>query len=91
MSDLSDELIRELGEVKPEWRPIETAPMDGTKVMLFIPGQHHGVTIGKWNEDKYSKKPRPYWTTDLELLWGKLTVRSNQPTHWMLLPAPPEK
>jgi hypothetical protein len=70
------------------WRPIETAPKDGTEVLLYCPEQ--GVARGRWNDCRYASNPRPYWTNDAERLFGVSRTRSDQPTHWMPLPAPPE-
>ena len=63
-----------------EWQPIETAPIDGTEVLVFGPKQD-GVYLaaykygdwcvaGPWDDG---------WT---ELL--------SPPTHWMPLPEPPK-
>lgn len=72
------------------WQPIETAPKDGTRVLLFCPAQI-GIVVGHWCNNSYHKKPRPYWTNDQENLWGVATTRGYQPTHWMPLPQPPAK
>lgn len=72
------------------WQPIETAPKDGTRIMLFCSGKY-GAVFGHWNKDQYSKKPRPYWTNDKEQLWGVYDTRANQPTHWKPLPKPPKE
>ena len=72
----------------PQWQPIETAPKDKTRMLLACKST---VTIGSWNDDRYARKPRPYWTNDRERIFGILDTRSDQPTHWMLLPALPER
>ena len=83
------------GELPPasslpsDWQPISTAPKDAD-LLLWFPN-HRGAVRGKWNTDQYAKKPRPYWTSDSEFLWGKSMARAHQPTHWMPLPAPPTK
>lgn len=73
-----------------KWQPIDTAPKDGEKILLYVPNikfpQYSKISIGKWDNDKYVKKPRPYWD------YGELRVtdmRNKQPTHWMPLPEPP--
>lgn len=73
------------------WQHIGTAPKDGTKVMLYNPMGYERtrITIGWFYEDKYAKRPRPYWTNDSERLHGIRYTRENQPTHWMPLPTPP--
>lgn len=68
------------------WRPIETAPKDGTKVDLFFPlaGRQ---TDWQWEESK---------------LWGETwlhkhkngdasTYPNQQPTHWQPIPEPPNE
>lgn len=69
------------------WRPIETAPRDGTKVLLYCPTR--GVVGGRWSDNRYAKTPRPYWSNDLERLYGVQATRFDQPTHWLPLPDPP--
>ena len=70
------------------WLPIDTAPKDGTEILMACPGL--GVCgPGKWNKNKYSKKPRPYWTHWGERIWGSLRIRGDQPTHWQPMPEAP--
>lgn len=61
------------------WRPIESAPRDGTTVLLFAPG---------WDT------PKTGWTY-ADDPWQDCPFSSNRddyvPTHWMPLPAPPSK
>ena len=47
------------------------------------------IVIGYWEDDRYSAKPRPYWTNVFEYVEGKRSARQNQPTHWMPLPEAP--
>jgi len=76
-----------------KWEPIETAPKDGTRILTYRPEGHDWskVGIGDWDDDKYAKKPRPYWSDQNERILGVLWCRKNQPTHWMPLPNPPVK
>lgn len=72
-----------------EWQPIETAPKD--RPVLVHPGLWAGRTcsIATWNDDKYAKKPRPFWGRDDDM--GRITYSRNAPpTHWMPLPPAPE-
>ena len=64
-----------------EWQPIETAPKD-RRILLSIDCSV-GFCGGNWDEDKYRKKPRPYWRADVENWMGILWMRDHQPTHWM--------
>ncbi len=78
------------------WQPIETAPKDGTLVLLFVPDGHTngergpGVTVGSYDprtQKEVDFAPHsPQWVcydTDQE-------PSSCYPTHWMRLPSPPE-
>lgn len=72
-----------------EWQPIETAPKDGTAVLVY-PATWNGrsAAIAIFNLDKYAKKPLPYWARDDDM--GRVTCsRKNPPSHWMPLPDPP--
>ena len=59
------------------WQPIETAPKDGTEVLLCEPlsGGYHFIVVGA------------FWR---QLDWITGGGRQVDPTHWMPLPAPPE-
>lgn len=66
-----------------EWRPIETAPKDGTPVILYV----DDICIeGYWGVVDYDEINRPlcFWTYA-----GNAELYEN-PTHWMPLPAGPE-
>lgn len=69
-----------------EWQPIETAPKDKT-IIVFM-GNY--VVTAKWYDDKFAKKPRPYFNCEGLHFMGKSWQRENQPTHWMPLPPPPK-
>ncbi len=64
----------------PEWQPIETAPKDGTVVLLA--GCRKPVAAA-WLEDEID-----YWHVDDNKL-GPFALRGPAPTHWMPLPKPP--
>lgn len=72
-------------EVASPWQPIETAPRDGTPILVF-----YGERIGM---DRYYVRywDRGDWATDKEGWvdhWRQ--IRPEQPTHWMPLPMPPK-
>ena len=69
-----------------EWQPIETAPRDGTTILVWQKGS---VEFARWNTGPWNKMPRPFWDGTLAALWGKMTARNHPPTHWMPLPPPP--
>jgi hypothetical protein len=57
----------------PRWLPIETAPKDGTEILL---------TDGHY-------KRTGYWARRIEAWSIDTVVSLNMPTHWMPLPEPP--
>jgi Protein of unknown function (DUF551) len=67
-----------------EWRTIESAPKDGTLVLLFVPGSRIlEIVFGRWdtmgNED---------WLMDM----GESAAPIDIPvTHWQPLPPPPAR
>ena len=79
--------MRLAAEAAMEWMPIDSAPKDGTKILLL---RETGPVVGLWKEDKYSNKPKPYWDHDKVRLFGIHNARNFPPTHWQPLPPPPE-
>ena len=71
------------------WQPIETAPKDGTAVMVYPPTWNgRSASIATWKRDKFAKKPRPYWDRDDDM--GRVTISRELPTtHWMPMPELP--
>lgn len=66
----------------PKWRPIETAPKDGTEIDLW----HEGDRIA----DAYWKGGR-WWAPNFDYDGCDGVIGGPPPTHWMPLPAPPEE
>lgn len=60
-----------------EWQKIETAPIDGTEVLVYVP-RRLGALIGT-----------AYNTTGAQW-WGR-NLGDLKPTHWMPLPEPPSE
>ncbi|MEI3803141.1 DUF551 domain-containing protein [Agrobacterium sp. CCNWLW32] len=58
------------------WQPIETAPKDGSDVLLSSPNWHGDVVVGCWSFEGWRDRE------DSDKL---------EPTHWMPLPAAPAK
>lgn len=77
-----------------DWQPIETAPKDGTEILvsrLYQTGKRKRIPeICYWHEtieeDKYDKK---YWCVGGDY-YGIKWLAPN-PTHWMPLPEPPKE
>ena len=65
-----------------EWQPIDTAPRDGTRVLLTIQyGVRQRLEIGYWGRGLSRETGS----------WRFHRVHNDdRPTHWMPLPAPPE-
>lgn len=67
---------------RAEWMPIETAPKDGTRLLVFVPpygsftAHNTFILLGGPKEDR--------WRV------SGLINREAEPTHWMPLPPPPE-
>lgn len=73
-----------------QWQPIETAPRDGSEVLIFEVYERLPV-IGWWSE----KRKRWYASTEVYDTDGDATVidklYTDGVTHWMPLPAAPTK
>lgn len=69
------------------WRPIETAPKDGTHVLLgrFVPGCERD---GRIERDHYRTEGEVAAKAGFEG-WGKFNPQHWPATHWMPLPPPP--
>lgn len=79
-----------------EWQPIETAPKDGSQIL--IAAMDNFLTVGYWNEREY------IWSIPSDVETQKAGVRHFRkafnsdgdileiyfPTHWMPLPEPPK-
>lgn len=76
-----------IAAMKPQesWQPIETAPKNGTNILVWWPNEFHCPLVAHWNNGKYNG----------DKIGWKLTAWSNsketEPTHWMPLPQPPKQ
>ena len=85
-----------------DWKPIETAPRDGTSIQARIPGNGEDNVIA-WQVDAFldsdeqtvggwaftsEQEPPECWTDGV--CWGvnEDGAASVQPTHWQPLPEP---
>ncbi len=60
-----------------EWQPIETAPKDGTQILVF---GHGRFAVAEFRSGE--------WRDMGDIGWGGF-YSEVLPTHWMPLPAPP--
>lgn len=82
-----------------EWQPIETAPKDGTRIMLWRGFINSGLwaemVIAQWFNDEWvwpDQRDNPSthgnWSDD-DMLDGYASAHGF--THWMPLPEPPNQ
>ena len=81
-----------------EWQPIETAPRDGTLILVSFGAK--GVRAVSWDDpwsDDWPVDPdKGLWCVSDDKhgpypLRGYLDTGPNAPTHWMPLPPAPEQ
>lgn len=101
MSGSPDDGVPTVWPQMPQWRPIASAPRDGTIVLLFDPREHIGIGIGSWvagtreiweRVDERTKtltcvEDAGYWNASSGDSYG---LGSETITHWMPLPAAPQ-
>ncbi|ABS68901.1 hypothetical protein Xaut_3673 [Xanthobacter versatilis] len=101
LRDLRDALTTLLRGVV--WQPIETAPKDGTRILLASSAVSEAgkpaewtISVGQWvPEFEIASYPddgplyRGAWSDFTVASWGYEEFTELSPTHWMLLPAPP--
>ncbi len=66
-----------------EWQPIETAPKDGTEILVFIDGN-----IFQAHQDEQLDWCMPFAKAHG---CGCCGWNDDKPTHWMPLPPPPKE
>ena len=69
-----------------DWQPIETAPKDGTSIILF---DGKMVSYGGW-VSAADQGAEPEEEFRIAAGWWSVDLHDNQPTHWMPLPSIPE-
>jgi hypothetical protein len=77
--------------VPPGWMPIETAPKDGTSVLIYKPNALHKQVEEAYWVTPYEDCPedRCWWSTPIGIAGRGYTILPNSVTHWMPLPPPP--
>jgi len=80
---VGDEYVEYVLAAMTDWQPIETAPVDGTIVQLWVP-DHNTVTTGWFCKDT------GLWPHDEAFSEEGEPCNVGLPTHWMPLPTPPK-
>ena len=63
-----------------DWQPIETAPKDGGRILLYVPP--YGPSCGHYRESGWGRGTSNWYA-------ASVLNKEAEPTHWMPLPAPP--
>lgn len=73
-----------------DWQPIETAPKDGTPILIHCPNSRRPVQEVAWHIP-YEGATQGCWQTP----WGPVgrgyIILESSPKHWMPLPPPPKE
>jgi hypothetical protein len=74
------------------WQPIDTAPKDGTRILIH---SEDGGIRAAWYDKNFAyiapKKLRGGWTDDSIVSFDDFEVAEFFPSHWMPLPEPPKQ
>lgn len=65
-----------------KWQDMSTAPKD-RRIIVDRPDRSVGISI--WDDQKYYKRPRPFWS-DERSYFGVVRDRESVPTRWMEIP-----
>jgi Protein of unknown function (DUF551) len=69
------------------WHPIETAPKDGTAVILC--GRYNDVSIAAWHGNGWWIEADGRRAVESQSDFGTEHLTFDLPTHWMPVPTPP--
>ena len=72
------------------WLPIESAPRDGTRVVLW--SAKYGTEVGwfaEWDDFTIGKQETSGWAMNWNSEFGHPDEEVISPTHWQPLPEPP--
>lgn len=87
-------------EQRMQWQPIDTAPKDGRKVILFYRNSHNKprTVMARWLTDEQAAETDAdgvglkggwYECIDNWSDYTEVAIHEGEPTHWMPLPTPP--
>jgi hypothetical protein len=72
-----------------QWKPIETAPKDSSRILIYCPKSNRPVQEVWW-AIPYEGAVRGYWSTPIGPTGRGYTILETSPTHWMPLPPAPQ-
>lgn len=78
--------LRRLGQ--DGWQPIETAPRDGTRILIYLPKSLTGPVKEVWWAIEYDGDPKGHWETPIGPGGRGYTILPDAPTRWQPLPSP---
>ena len=91
---LWEEVVGEaIAEAIPKWQPIESAPKDGSEVLLLVAyraGIPYRCLVGHWQRGGHCIEDHPPIDTGWYFWNGLMFDLAARPTHWMPLPTYPE-
>lgn len=77
-------------EAAPQWQDMETAPRDGSTILLYFPGEGEEVRMGSWSERQLIESGN---VVREEIGWrmqDRAEVRpEDDPAMWCPISAPP--
>lgn len=87
-------------EARMRWQPIETAPKDGCKVILFYRNSHNKprTVMARWLTDEQAAETDAddvgleggwYECIDNWSDYTEVAIHEGEPSHWIPLPSPP--
>lgn len=65
------------------WQPIETAPKDGSEILVSSTKCPRAFAVASWNGEE--------WRDVGDIGWAGMCGDNNQPTHWKELTPPKEQ
>lgn len=71
-----------------DWQPIETAPKDGTDILVTV-GTGGRCHVVAWLDEHGEPSAEYGWWRVDDNKHGPYSLRGASPTHWMPLPDPP--
>ncbi len=73
---------------EPGWLPIESAPKDGSRILIHTPNSRHKVQEAWW-AIPYEGTPDGWWSTPTSPTGRGYMILPEAATHWQPLPAAP--